>query len=208
MIDEPVVYKIKCIPTGKFYVGSAKNFRERINVHLSALRRNKSNCKKLQHAFNKHGEVNFSIEIIEIIQDVNLLRERELFWINKLGVIESGLNIARDTNMPMLGRKHSEKTKRLMRKNHRHLATNLGKKFSDEHKAKIGEANRGNKRPDFSEIVRRKNKERSKLKSDEVIKIRDLANNNYTKVAIAKMFGVSPSCIRSILEKESWAWLQ
>jgi hypothetical protein len=45
---------------------------------------------------------------------------------------------------------------------------------------------------------------RSKLKADQVLKIRELRLNNISRVKVAKMFNVSYGCIKSIDIKESW----
>lgn len=57
------VYKIVCIKTGKFYVGSAKDIRHRQIQHLCHLRKGDHHCIYLQRAWNKYGEDNFEFEI-------------------------------------------------------------------------------------------------------------------------------------------------
>ena len=47
------VYQITNKVTGKFYIGSAVNFRKRWNTHKSCLRNNKHANKHLQRAWNK-----------------------------------------------------------------------------------------------------------------------------------------------------------
>ena len=56
--------------------------------------------------------------------------------------------------------KHSEETKQKISKSNigKHLRNNF--KLTKEHKEKIGKANKGNKRPDFAEIITKINKER------------------------------------------------
>lgn len=57
------VYKIICVKTGKFYVGSAKDIRHRQIQHLCHLRKGDHHCIYLQRAWNKYGEDNFVFEV-------------------------------------------------------------------------------------------------------------------------------------------------
>lgn len=54
------IYQITC--AGKAYVGQAQNIRQRFFEHKSLLRRGVHFNPHLQHAWNKHGEENFSFE--------------------------------------------------------------------------------------------------------------------------------------------------
>ena len=151
----PCVYKI-IIDNDKFYIGGTIKYQARMMKHLSDLRNNKSHCIKLQRAYNKYGKEKMHFEIIEIVNDLSNLADREKFWIDYYNYIEEGLNIALDTKMPMLGRKHSKKTKELMSKNNAHTKGNLGKKFSEEIKEKISKSLKGRKSPHTSERMKEK----------------------------------------------------
>lgn len=88
------VYKIMNVKNGKFYIGSAKDFKVRWNRHLYDLRRGAHCNIYIQRAYNKYGEGVFSFEIIEIVG--NLL-EREQYWIDKMRPYDFriGYNISR-----------------------------------------------------------------------------------------------------------------
>jgi len=59
------IYKIQNKINGKMYVGKTKGkFKKRWSSHLCNLRKGKSGCCILQHAWNKYGEENFKFEII------------------------------------------------------------------------------------------------------------------------------------------------
>lgn len=60
-----VVYKIVNSANGKLYIGSSARYSKRRKRHLEDLRTGNHHSKKLQRAFNKYGESNFSIEVIE-----------------------------------------------------------------------------------------------------------------------------------------------
>jgi len=91
------VYQIRCIQTGKIYVGSAVNLRKRSEQHYSALRKGKHRNHYLQHAWDKYGEKQFVFEILEFV-DVSHLLEVEQVWIDSTACVDKdiGFNI-RDT---------------------------------------------------------------------------------------------------------------
>ena len=91
------VYQIRCVPTGKIYVGSAVNLRKRWDQHRRSLRRGEHGNYRLQSAWDDFGEVNFAFEILEFVPVSNLLQvEQE--WIDSTACIDRdiGFNI-RDT---------------------------------------------------------------------------------------------------------------
>lgn len=77
------IYKIINITNDKFYIGSAKNLLKRLMQHFSHLRHNESNCTKLQRAYNKYGEGNFKIVLLEECE-ISKLIEREQYYIDTL----------------------------------------------------------------------------------------------------------------------------
>ncbi|MGZ3664578.1 MAG: GIY-YIG nuclease family protein [Ktedonobacterales bacterium] len=88
------IYQIRCIPTGKIYVGSAVNLRLRWELHKSRLRRGIHHNKHLQNAWDRYGEVNFEVSVLEIVDRSKLL-STEQAWIDKTGCVsrEFGFNI-------------------------------------------------------------------------------------------------------------------
>lgn len=79
------IYKITNILNGRFYIGSAKRFKERWVNHYSSLVRKKHHNKFLQNDFNKYGEKTFLFEIVEIIENSTTeeRRLREQFYIDQ-----------------------------------------------------------------------------------------------------------------------------
>ena len=67
------IYKIVNLQTGKYYVGSTKDFTTRKQSHFSRLKNNNHTNKHLQSAYNKYGIDNFKFEIIEYVQKELLL---------------------------------------------------------------------------------------------------------------------------------------
>ena len=60
-------------PSGKLYLGSAVNFTDRWNLHLSNLRTNTHHNKPLQRAFDKYGEDGLVFKKLLICEKKDLL---------------------------------------------------------------------------------------------------------------------------------------
>ncbi len=95
------VYQIRCIPTGKIYVGSAVNLRKRWAEHRRSLKRGSHGNRYLQFAWNKYGEEHFEFSVLEFV-DVSYLLEAEQQWIDSTGCVdkEIGFNIAPKVDGP------------------------------------------------------------------------------------------------------------
>ena len=82
------IYKITN-PEGKIYIGKSKNIEKRFSDYK------RLDCKNQPLIFQslaKYGWLNHKFEIIEECS-VNLLFERENFFIEKFNTIDNGLNI-------------------------------------------------------------------------------------------------------------------
>lgn len=87
------IYKITCLTTDKFYIGSAVNINRRFDEHKTLLRHNKHYNSKLQNAWNKYGEENFYFGPIEFVEESQLL-DIEQWWIDSTNVCKVGFNLA------------------------------------------------------------------------------------------------------------------
>lgn len=136
------IYKILCLETDKFYIGSSKTLRKRCYEHCRQLKNNKHPNRYLQFAWNKYLEVNFVFIIIEYCEISNLI-EREQFYIDTL---KPQYNLA-PTAQNMLNFKHSEETKKIISEKAKNISDETRAKmkahvFSDEHKKNISIARR------------------------------------------------------------------
>lgn len=77
------IYRITCVPTDKFYIGSTANLRKRCREHFSKLRSGKHCNQRLQNAWEKYGSNAFTFEVIELVLS-SFLIEREQHWIDSL----------------------------------------------------------------------------------------------------------------------------
>lgn len=83
------IYGIKCKINNRIYIGQTNNYNRRRYEHLYDLRNNKGDNKYLQQDFNDYKEDNFTIFLIEQIIDDETVLERETYWINYYGGIDS-----------------------------------------------------------------------------------------------------------------------
>lgn len=124
---KPGIYRIINLITNKYYIGSASHPTKRQGNHFEQLRTNKHFNKRLQNAFNKHGEENFIWELLENCEKEELLI-REQYYLNTLlfaqefinkqnkKFYELGYNINPIAGSPK-GLKRSEETKAKIRAN-------------------------------------------------------------------------------------------
>lgn len=103
------IYKITS-PSGKVYIGQTVNFRRRITAHIK-------DCRVLDtilyRSFNKYNLLNHKLEIIEILNDKELLDEREIYWIDFYQSYyknSSGMNLTQG-GKGVKGREMSEKAR-------------------------------------------------------------------------------------------------
>ena len=74
------IYKIINKINNKVYIGQSIDIDRRLKDHISGLNGNYGHNPHFQNAWNKYGEKNFEFEIVE---DTNLLDEREIYYISK-----------------------------------------------------------------------------------------------------------------------------
>lgn len=93
-MKNPGIYKIENKLNGKMYVGLTNNIDRRWGEHRKNLRQGKHPNIHLQSSVNKYGIENFTFDIIEKCDLVDLAK-RELYWINYYNTTDNrfGYNI-------------------------------------------------------------------------------------------------------------------
>lgn len=129
MINRCYIYKILCVSTNKFYIGSTNSYNKRFREHKRNLIRKIHSNSKLQNAWNKYKQENFKFIILEQLdctKEEKLKKEQE--YIDNLCPY---YNIAKTATCPMQGRKHKFKAKQIMSKTHKDNKYRLGQKASE-----------------------------------------------------------------------------
>jgi group I intron endonuclease len=165
------IYKILNVVTEHFYIGSSVNFKKRKWEHLNALKNSKHHCAALQAAWDEYGADAFEFEVLEEVADEAALRVEDTYLLQWAGQtccyntmhtsMQSPSASRAETRSkisdallgkyiaggyaPRVGKKHSDETKAKI--SAAKLANPskhwLGKERSEETKAKISAAQRG-----------------------------------------------------------------
>lgn len=105
------IYCFENILDGKRYVGKSIDLHRRISDHLNDLKRNSDKSILLQRAWNKYGQENFKIFIIEECEE-ELLDKTEIFYIKEWNTkTPKGYNLT-DGGEGSSGYIHTEESKR------------------------------------------------------------------------------------------------
>lgn len=94
------IYIIQNILNKKLYVGSSVNVNSRLSQHKHQLKKKIHPNQKLQNAVNKYSLHNFKFSILEPVNDIDSLKDKERFWIDSLNSRDDGYNITVDTYCP------------------------------------------------------------------------------------------------------------
>lgn len=97
------IYAIVLIATGHIYIGSSHNIRIRCEAQFKELRLGLHRNPVLQAAWRRYGPHAFHLWVLEPVRDLSHIREREQFWIERLGTLHpNGFNRQpiRDTRIP------------------------------------------------------------------------------------------------------------
>lgn len=80
------IYKITNLINNKVYIGQSDRLNNREREHFYRLENGVHHNEHLQKSYNKHGKEYFMFEIIEYTENLD---ERELFWLNESGGLNS-----------------------------------------------------------------------------------------------------------------------
>lgn len=141
-----VIYKIRNIINGKFYVGSTVDARVRFQAHKRRLKKGTHQSPHLQAAWNKYGEECFKFEVIAYIEDRDELLAVEQIWLNEHAGRAYCYNWATDASAPMRGKKHTDEAKTKSRNRHIRRGEEhyrYGQTLDEDIRKKIGDAQRG-----------------------------------------------------------------
>lgn len=119
------IYKIENLVNGKFYIGSTiRPTYIRKYEHFSELRNDEHANSYLQRSFNKYGENNFKLEILETfkfpdsyskVMKCEYLVARELYMVD---LLKAEYNLRKSITTGTTGYHHSEETRRKISEAH------------------------------------------------------------------------------------------
>jgi len=154
-----------CLVSGKSYVGSATNLGKRLYNYYNAKYLMRDDYMIINRALLKYGYSNFILEILEYCEPSKCI-DREQYYID---LLKPEYNIL-PTAGSSLGFKHSEETLAKMSGVNN---PNFGKILSEETRAKIAAAKKGNLNAMFG-----KTKPEGAGKPTQRISVLDVVNNN------------------------------
>lgn len=231
-----VIYGLYCAchpERGIRYVGqTAQGFDQRWAEHLSNCRRGVTPHLPLYGWIKKHTIENIRFRILEAVDDIDSLDEREIFWIGFFDTYRDrrGLNLTVGGG-GQRGYKFDPELVRRLAENKRGVPIH-----SEEHKARLsarmsGEGNpmygrtiewtaerrerqsarmAGNRFHPSPEVIREKT-ERSARRtiSDEAIRdIRSAYDSGESQSSISERLGIEPSSISRIARRITWSWIE
>lgn len=80
--DKIGIYAIENLVTGRDYIGmTTTSFAQRWSEHKFSLQRGEHVNLALQDDWDLYGEASFEFYIVEIVQDVRMVADREAHWI-------------------------------------------------------------------------------------------------------------------------------
>lgn len=138
------IYKTTNLVNGKIYIGQHKHKSFDVNY--------KGSGKIITQAIEKYGFENFSCKVIEYVNSSKEADEKERYWIAHYRKLlhDNLYNIMAGGNGNFYERVSEEvanNTKeKLSKMNREGICGNKGRHFTEEHKRKIGLANKGKKR--------------------------------------------------------------
>lgn len=202
------IYKITCLANNKVYIGQSVMLNKRLKSHFSHLRRGVHHNEHLQKSFNKYGEDNFLIEILAECSKSELDNlEKQFIAAYKSTNHKYGFNMMDGGQgderhfTPYVKLKMGDKLK--------------GRKFSEEHKRKLSEINKGKVISKESiekckaTIARNQSRSGEKngnaiISNDEAYKIIEFLLVNYNPKLATKEFNVSYGTVMNLIYNRSY----
>lgn len=152
-----VIYKIRNVVNGKFYVGSSVKHRVRFQTHRRQLRAGAHHCQPLQRAWSKYGEDCFKFEVVQIVEDPEALLDAEDAWLAEHHGNAHCYNVSRNPWALWTGLRHAAAAKKKVSKAQKGKQHRLGHKNSPEHRQRISDAMKGKKKsPEHAEKIRQR----------------------------------------------------
>ena len=132
-----IIYKWTNKITNESYIGQTTRESERMYNHITA-----KDDTKFHKALREYGVDNFYYDVLERDIPEEELNDRERYWIGYFDSFNNGYNDTRGGDCVWRNEKIREKIKKGIREAEG-WKKNIGKKYSEEHRRKISEGNKG-----------------------------------------------------------------
>lgn len=142
-----IIYRITCIETGKFYIGSTVNKAQRWARHRNGLRAGKHPNKHMQAAWSKYGEGAFVFEVIEEVDNPAMLLLVEQKYLDEYAGKPECFNWAIAAGAPLRGKSGKD-------------TPNFGKAVPLDVRAKISVGLSGANHPNWGKPIPEERKQR------------------------------------------------
>lgn len=110
---ESGIYRILNIKNKKCYVGSSNCLSKREKQHFKMLEKGEHHSLKLQRSWNKtKNKKVFNFEVLEKVENLDKLKEREQYWLDYYDAYEQGYNCSKLVDNPKYARKNLKKLER------------------------------------------------------------------------------------------------
>ena len=179
------IYIIKCLITGKCYIGSSINLRRRYREYHSDYKNRKCHNKYLQNSFDKYKLNNFSFDVLEFCEASELI-DKEKYYIY--------------TNKPDYNLDYEIVSNRDSLKSIEYSSKR--RKILEQTKKDRGEIALLRKTPFHGEYAGN-----SKLEKKDVLEIIKLINDNKDDFFISKIYNISRESISRIRQGKNWKHL-
>lgn len=169
-----IIYRITCIPNGKFYIGSTVNKTQRWARHRKQLRDGTHPNKNMLNAWVTHGEAAFVFEVLEEVTDPADLFRAEQVHLDAHAGKNYCFNWSLYAGAPMRGKSGPE-------------TPNYGRVFGAQIRAKLSAAVSGKNHPNWGKQLSEKTREKIK----EANKTNPWRGSKHTPEALAKIAAAS-----------------
>lgn len=188
------IYKIVNKVNNKVYIGqTGENFQRRYFFHNWKLCNNIHDNKYLQHSWNKYGKDNFQFEVIEEVEDISALDDREIYWIRYYRENSDCYNIQDGGQPKCLHQYISQESRKHVGELNRQRM--IGTKLSEETKHKMSESRKGKRVYRHNDLV-----------TDSQIKqIKQMLICGYSTYEIRNALNVPYKAINGILSSNNYA---
>lgn len=191
------IYAIINKINGKLYVGSSKNMLNRYNGHVYDLKKGKHHSIYLQRSVDKHGLKNFKFKVLELIDDISILHDREQYWLDYYESYnhEVGYNISPSAHGGVFANETKEKIRETLKERFKDKNNHPSYKriVSKETREKISKANIGNDRS--LEAIKKTIEKQRKIQPEDMPIIKEMLLKNTHCNIIAEKYNVNVQTI-------------